>query len=515
MDKSNNTETDSTDSTYYSIDSSTYSSTDSSTYSSTDSSTYSSSDISSLFVIESTDDDTDDGTDDDMSDSEDEIIEITEDELFEITQTVYQIMEEYITKNLLLLSSGKIYKNMIKYAVELIFTDICEMCMIDNDYEYDNDLFEELTEFVENVAEIFLDIYYYQHNIPRRSLFQNNNEIVKYTRVQMNQLQDKIQSLQNIILPEQRTKEWYEFRYQLITASNLWKVFGTESQVNSLIYEKCKPLLIENTVRGNVSTDSPLHWGIKYEPVTVMLYEYKFHTTIGDFGCIPHPTYPFIGASPDGINIDINSTRYGRMVEIKNIVNREITGIPKDEYWIQTQIQMETCDLDECDFVETRFKEYDNASKFYQDNSHEYKGVILHFIERPQTIETSNKPHYIYMPINTDINEIEQWIQQQRDIMNPSNYVLFATNYWYLDELSCVLIQRNRDWFLSAVPFIKNTWDIIVKERVEGYEHRASKKKQRERALSQLSDDGIQPTVLSKGDNPICLIKLDENGNIL
>ena len=131
MDKSNNTETDSTDSTYYSIDSS--------TYSSTDSSTYSSSDISSLFVIESTDDD----TDDDMSDSEDEIIEITEDELFEITQTVYQIMEEYITKNLLLLSSGKIYKNMIKYAVELIFTDICEMCMIDNDYDYDNDLFEE------------------------------------------------------------------------------------------------------------------------------------------------------------------------------------------------------------------------------------------------------------------------------------------------------------------------------------------------------------------------------------
>ena len=119
------------------------------------------------------------------------------------------------------------------------------------------------------------------------------------------------------------------------------------------------------------------------------------------------------------------------------------------------------------------------------------------------------------MPINTDINEIEQWIQQQRDIMNPSNYVLFATNYWYLDELSCVLIQRNRDWFLSAVPFIKNTWDIIVKERVEGYEHRASKKKQRERALSQLSDDGIQTRVLSKGDNPICLIKLDENGNIL
>jgi putative phage-type endonuclease len=333
--------------------------------------------------------------------------------------------------------------------------------------------------------------------------------------VQVNKIHDKIKILQNIILPEQRTKEWYEFRYQLITASNLWKVFGTESQVNSLIYEKCKPLILENTNHGNISTDSPLHWGIKYEPVTIMLYEHKFNTAVGEFGCIPHPKYSFIGASPDGINIDIDSSRYGRMVEIKNIVNREITGIPKDEYWIQTQIQMETCDLNECDFVETRFKEYDNASKFYQDNDHEHKGVILHFIERPQNIEISCKPHYIYMPINTDVNEIDQWVKEQRDIMNNSNYVLFTTIYWYLDEISCVLIQRNRDWFSSAVPLIKNTWDIIVKEREEGYEHRASKKKQRERALSLLSDDGIQTNVSFKIDNPICLIKLDENGNVL
>ena len=119
------------------------------------------------------------------------------------------------------------------------------------------------------------------------------------------------------------------------------------------------------------------------------------------------------------------------------------------------------------------------------------------------------------MPINTDVNEIDQWVKEQRDIMNNSNYVLFTTIYWYLDEISCVLIQRNRDWFSSAVPLIKNTWDIIVKEREEGYEHRASKKKQRERALSLLSDDGIQTNVSFKIDNPICLIKLDENGNVL
>ena len=51
------------------------------------------------------------------------------------------------------------------------------------------------------------------------------------------------------------------------------------------------------------------------------------------------------------------------MLEIKNIVNREITGIPKNEYWIQTQIQMETCDLSFCDFVETRIKEFSNEEE--------------------------------------------------------------------------------------------------------------------------------------------------------
>ena len=54
-----------------------------------------------------------------------------------------------------------------------------------------------------------------------------------------------------------------------------------------------------------------------------------YQTKIEEFGCIQHPKYNFIGASPDGINIEPNCNRFGRMLEIKNIVNREITGIPK------------------------------------------------------------------------------------------------------------------------------------------------------------------------------------------
>ena len=61
--------------------------------------------------------------------------------------------------------------------------------------------------------------------------------------------------------------------------------------------------------------------------------------------------------------------RYGRMLEIKNPFSRKITGIPKFEYWIQMQIQMETCDFNECDFLETKFVEYNSEQEFIEDGS--------------------------------------------------------------------------------------------------------------------------------------------------
>ena len=67
---------------------------------------------------------------------------------------------------------------------------------------------------------------------------------------------------------------------------------------------------------------------------------------------------------------------YGRMIEIKNVVSREITGIPKMEYWIQMQLQMEVCDLNECDFLETKFIQYSNEEEYREDNEIEYKGII-------------------------------------------------------------------------------------------------------------------------------------------
>ena len=128
----------------------------------------------------------------------------------------------------------------------------------------------------------------------------------------------------------------------------------------SLIYEKCKPLKKHGS---SVNIESAFHHGHLYEPLSTMIYEYMYDTTIGEFGCIKHKNYSFLRASPDGINIKETNDLFGRLVEVKNPVSRKLTGTPKKEYWIQMQLQMEVWDLNECDFLETVYKDYDSGVK--------------------------------------------------------------------------------------------------------------------------------------------------------
>jgi hypothetical protein len=163
------------------------------------------------------------------------------------------------------------------------------------------------------------------------------------------------------------------------------------------------------------------------------------------------------------------------MLEIKNIVNREIDGIPKKEYWIQMQLQMEVCDLDECDFLETKFTEYENADAYWNDTeSDKRKGVIMYFHTK------DGKPFYKYMPFDLiGFDDINAWQEQMIDLYQSSeyNYVWMKDYYWKLDIVSCVLVCRNRQWFKDNIDGLADIWSIIVAERASGFEHRAPNRK--------------------------------------
>jgi putative phage-type endonuclease len=475
-------------------------------------------------------------------------IEPDSDDMFDAQITISELIDDYISDEILKMSSPSFHNELVNQISDILFeqwtsAEICE----DTD-----EIYEEICDFVENVCNDYFDNY----DIPARQYpITILNECKDVTKIQ-----EKIRKLEARYQPDQRTAEWYEYRHNMITASNIWKVFASESQYNSLIYEKCLPF-DNKTGSGYVNTESPLHWGVKYEPLSIMMYELFNTTKIGEFGCIQHPVYKYIGASPDGIIVDPSSERFGRMVEIKNIVNREITGIPKEEYWIQMQVQLETCDLDECDFIETRFREYENEWMFYNNirrrkesvdivvekidtatdvesvvnltdvnfdpvvnfdtdddplpteeetvvNLEEtpFRGVIAHFISKTFT---SNVPKYVYMPLDTPIEKeiIDEWIKTQKEILKET-HALFTVIYWYLDEYSCVLVKRNRKWFDAAVPKIQEAWNTIEKERVTGYEHRATKKKRNEIVVENGADNGKLIKNLQV-NNGICLIKLD------
>ena len=465
---------------------------------------------------------------------------LTDSDFLDLEITVIEMTDEYIQNNILQMADPDFHQALVNNITEILFAEWSDsgLCL--------NEDFEDIITLIEQFADNYFDNYLsVEPGIipPVRS--HRTTLILQSSTINSETITNTIERLKSIEQPAQRTPEWYAFRNELITASNLGKIFISDAQRNSLIFEKCSSGLrcteqsgdhqlnldgdkAINNNQKHINTQSPMHWGQKYEPVSVMMYEHLFGTKISaDFGCIRHPTIPCIGASPDGINIDPLSDRYGRMLEIKNIVNREMDGIPSKAYWIQMQVQMETCDLDECDFMETRFKEYNDPQistedAFWADTVHEYKGIILYFVERVSIgsfvhgQQNMNAPHYEYMPFSIPLtrDSVDEWIASIRQRLRRS-HSLYTTLYWYLDDWSCVLVERNRMWFAKAKDQIIQTWDTILLERETGYEHRASKKRVIKPTSEQLivvDEDGntrhIQNVSVQKS---ICLVKLDHD----
>jgi len=380
---------------------------------------------------------------------------------------------------------------ILKYIDEYLqehYAIICEEDFEDiliNDLKYmlgvypDNIYWEEITEQLMECLYL-----YYVYFMPRRSFdttFIYNSKSLSDINLQINKILNKSQTTQ-------KTDEWYQMRHNLITASNLYKIFDSICVQNELIYEKCKPYVNYKNINHN--TESSLNWGNKYEPVSIMIYEEIFSTKINSVGCIQHELYNFLGASPDGINADPTSTRYGRLLEIKNVKSRDIDGSVSKPYWVQTQLQMEVCNLNECDFLETKFIEYENYNAFvkemfnntttdsYLDSDdsetdlceYKYSGVILYFYK------SSEPPCYVYKPLHINtLSDIQEWEENITTEYVNNGYQWITNYYWKLVVFNCVLILRNSFWFNYSMKDIIKFWNIIQEERVNGYEHRAPK----------------------------------------
>jgi hypothetical protein len=133
------------------------------------------------------------------------------------------------------------------------------------------------------------------------------------------------------------------------------------------------------------------------------------------------------------------------------------------------QLQMEVCDLDECDFLETKFVEYEDYQAYSNDVTDKLKGFMMYFTTKDA------KPFYVYKPL--DLLESEEWEQEMMDKHEEQGLIWIKNCYWKLDIVSCVLVTRNKQWFADNIGQLEKVWRTIEKERITGYEHRAPKKR--------------------------------------
>tara|TARA_B100000902_G_scaffold395506_1_gene454232 strand:- start:2327 stop:3679 length:1353 start_codon:yes stop_codon:yes gene_type:complete len=401
--------------------------------------------------------------------------------IYEIIFDALDINIQFVNDNILQLIYDDLYEESFNYSYNILYTNYIENKVLENtlssssnnilNNKYSEKKCIKIIERCCNIANCLVYKYFIPQRSYKQSYIRKNNENKSYNLdIHKIKIQKQINILKEIIQPEQRTNEWYLFRNSTLTASNIYKIFISDYTQTQLILEKCEPIDINKYKVTN--TNSPLHWGQKYEPVSILYYEYINNTKVDEFGCIPHKDYSFIAASPDGIICDASSELFGRMLEIKNVVSREISGIPKMEYWIQMQLQMEVCNLNECDFLETKFTEYSDIDDYKCDTDFKYKGTFLQFYK-------DETPYYVYPPFTLNDVDCEKyilWHNEQLKINKDKEFI--TTIYWKLEVISCILVLRNKHWFANVLPMIEIFWNNLVEERESGqYKERIKKKR--------------------------------------
>jgi putative phage-type endonuclease len=283
---------------------------------------------------------------------------------------------------------------------------------------------------IENKLMYYITGHYFHTNkvIRKYIMFDPNNQIAK------NLLEQEIRG----DFPEQRTEKWYAARKDMLTASEISSCLGCniymsgyelllkklekhtnpnskethanpnskethanpnskethanpnskethanpnskETHVNPNSKEthatpNFKAIHPHDAVVSELPKETAVDWGVKFEMVATQFYEYLKKEKVYSVGLVTHTKYKWLGASPDGLMMS------GRLLEIKCPFRRIISDEIPIYYWIQVQIQLEVCNLDECDYLECEFHQYKSESEYQNDKNVDphSKGIHIH-----------------------------------------------------------------------------------------------------------------------------------------
>jgi putative phage-type endonuclease len=231
---------------------------------------------------------------------------------------------------------------------------------------------------------------------------------------------------------DQRTDAWHAKRSEMITASEVYGVFGSESARREVMMRKLEP-----KPPGEGNAVPALLWGTRFEPVAKKIYEERTQCTITDVSCVQHPRHTFLGASPDGLIVPKSDDpkRYGRLVEFKCPISRALKAEIPPGYIHQMQMQMECTGIDECEYVEFRFKQV-NYSEWVR--STEQKGMF--------TVYEDGKVVY------------------DKDIYEDTTQVI----YWLLTSIKEDFVPKDPEWLPKHLEGLTQFWNEVLEHRKQG-----------------------------------------------
>ena len=232
---------------------------------------------------------------------------------------------------------------------------------------------------------------------------------------------------------DQRTAAWHSKRGQMITASELGAIFTGGETRRGVMLRKLEP-----PAPSTGPPCAPLIWGTRFEPIAKQIYEAETNCSITDVSCVQHPIHAFMGASPDGIIFPKGprDTRYGRLVEFKCPFSRVAKeGVPS-AYIHQMQMQMECTGIDECEYVEFRFKQVYYAEWVAFQGR---KGIFV-----------------IFEDDSVSYTKDASWEQEHQKI------------HWILQSVKKDFVPRDPEWLPKHFPELKSFWDEVVEHRANG-----------------------------------------------
>jgi hypothetical protein len=269
---------------------------------------------------------------------------------------------------------------------------------------------------------------------------------------------EKTYSLMQRPQTTQRSTDWFSEFKRCLTASELFKVFGSPRERGILVMQKAGKIEMPSRNSCSIATRnnmSPFDWGICFEPVVKQILEKKWEAIIHDVGRFVHLTETRLAASPDGLIIrSLKSPEMGgHLLEIKCPKSRKIGVKIPMEYYYQMQHQLEVTGVRACEYVEVTFEFCEKEAVVgRQEIWYGNMAVVGSFNEQYSDWLPSK---YAYGPVG-DL----EWVPD-----TGLNEKVIEINTWKCEQIHHERVHRDQTWFSSLMPKIEEFWNDIEKAK--------------------------------------------------